>query len=334
MRFWKRPQPAQGQADTLPAQVAAPPPLTYHFDWFWCDASGMYFRGYIFAKNSRIVKFSIRIGEDVTEVAAFQNRTDVPPHFPAWGVPDDCGFEVYAPGLPGKQVFFDITTLDATFSALIEIPRRSLPEPPPVSLLNDQFIRMVNEQHLVVLELGARIVGAASIDNRQKFHGAARYIGMDVHPSPQVDLVGDVHQLVSLVGENTLDAIYSVAVLEHLERPWVVAEQMNRALRPGGLVFHSTVHSWPIHEQPNDFWRFSDEGLKVLFGPAFGFEVLGANMADPVNIYPQFRVKPVLQLPLNPGYAESCILARKVGGVTPDLAPDPARAQAYPVREA
>ena len=44
--------------------------------------------------------------------------------------------------------------------------------------------------------------------------------------------------------------------------------------------------AWPAHAQPNDFWRMSAEGLRVLFGAASGFEVLaagdaGAGGADP-----------------------------------------------------
>jgi SAM-dependent methyltransferase len=311
-------------------------PVAYHVDWFWCDPSGMYFKGWIHCHGKLIKSLAIRIGDDETIVDGFHDRPDVPPFFPDVEVPNACGFEAYVPSIPGKPVLFNIETAEGRFFAPLEIPRRELPPPPTTSPLYGQFIDMVNEQKLTVLELGSRIVGTMTVDNRQIFHGAGRYIGMDIHPSPTVDIVGDVHELSSLVGAASLDAIYSISVFEHLERPWIVAEEMNRALRPGGVVFHSTVHSWPIHEYPNDFWRFSDEGLKVLFGPAFGFEVIGALMTNQVSMYPQYRFAALLHLPMNPGYAESCILSRKIAEIpahaqrnATDLSD---RAREYPLR--
>jgi hypothetical protein len=338
-RIFVRPLGSAHRLELAPELKTAPPagPFAYHLDAFWCDPSGMYFKGWIHGYGKQIETLEIQIGEDRAALEAFHDRPDVAPHYPGFAVPQACGFELYVPSVPGHPASFELTTPAGRFSVPIVLPRRELPPASPRNALHRQFVETVNREKLTLLELGARLVGPESKDKRQTFHGAGRYIGMDVHPGPMVDIVGDAHELSALTGAAALDAIYSVSVLEHLECPWIVAQEMNRALKTGGLVFHSTLHSWPLHEEPNDFWRFSDEALKVLFGPRFGFEVIGASMMNPVNIYPQFRYGHYLSLPSHQGFAEASILARKVAELPERSHPAGdafgQRARQYPLRE-
>ena len=139
----------------------------------------------------------------------------------------------------------------------------------------------------------------------------------------------------------SIDGVFSLAVMEHLAAPWVVAREINRVLRPGGLTLHLLPQAFPAHEQPNDFWRMSDDALRVLFGPASGFEVLEAGMSAPLQLVPapSWRVPPFLTFPLSHAFAASFILARKVADVPngaiawpmPDMA---AQSGAYPAHGA
>lgn len=199
-----------------------------------------------------------------------------------------------------------------------EIPLR-LPKPPPPPArtipdggpLFDQFRQEVNDGHLRVLEIGSRIVSPGSVSKRSLFPGASEYVGFDYYKDDNTDIAGDAHQLASLVGEGAFDAIFSLAVLEHIAMPWVLAREINRALKVGGLTYHGTVFAWPPHERPWDFWRFSDEGLKTLFAPAMGFEVEAAGMFDPVRMT-FLDLKPGQErFALCEAYASSSILARK-----------------------
>lgn len=278
-------------------------------DEFWCDRSGFFIRGWVVWGGHRLDRISILVDGREFEVSR-HDRADVLDHYPSADLM--CGFKAYVDWKPFSQAHLRISTSAGTQDVPIDPGTRELGLQPATSPYTD-FIRMVNEGALSVVEIGSRIVGSMSSDNRQHFPGASKYIGFDIHSAPGVDVVGDVHSISSLLGEDSVDAIYSLSVLEHLQMPWIAAMEMNKSLRPGGLVFHSTVHSWPLHEVPNDFWRFSDEGLKVLFGETFGFEIIKAEMAGPVTIIPDLREGDMARLPLNPGYAESCILARKVG---------------------
>ena len=209
--------------------------------------------------NGIVIRTLSVVVDDDCALVEWHDRADVLTYYP--DADPRCGFEVYVPCRPCQPAYFHIEEATGIRSIVaIKFPQRNLATPSPTSLYKD-FISRVNAENLSILEIGSRIVGPMSKDNREVFSGASRYIGLDIHPSPTVDIVGDVHELSELVGRESVDALYSLSVLEHLAMPWIVAREMNRTLKLGGLVFHSTVHSWPLHEQPNDFWRFSDEGL-------------------------------------------------------------------------
>lgn len=288
----------------------------HHFlDRFWCDRYGMYFEGWVHAYEKKVRRLIISVGEDSCEVSEFSARPDVAALFPEHPHVVECGFAVYVASRPGEPASFTVVTDAGEKTIPLEFPKLDLPEAPRSPLELEAFRNFaaeVNERRGVVLEIGARLVSPEAEDYRQYFSGASRFIGIDVHPSETVDVVGDAHFLSSLVGEHSVDAVFSASVLEHMSHPWLLAIEVNRVLRPNGLVFHAAPHSFPVHELPNDFWRFSDEGLKVLFGPSSGFEVIDAGMRNAVDMYSQVRRGVHLMYPLNPGYAVAYILGRKV----------------------
>ncbi len=54
-------------------------------------------------------------------------------------------------------------------------------------------------------------------------------------------------------------------MLEHVRRPWVAAENIQRLLRPGGLCYVGVPWVQAYHGFPNDYWRFSFPALLELF---------------------------------------------------------------------
>src|ERR1043165_6505721 len=74
--------------------------------------------------------------------------------------------------------------------------------------------------------------------------------------------VGDAHELSKFFGTE-FDAVFSLAVFEHFAMPWVVAAEINKVLKIGGLTFHSTHFAFPLHERPWDFWRYTGQSLWI-----------------------------------------------------------------------
>ena len=101
------------------------------------------------------------------------------------------------------------------------------------------------------------------------------HIGVDhadsLHGLAGVDIVAEAYDL-PFAGA-TVDTILLTEVLEHLERPAAALAECARILRPGGHLIATAPFSWPLHEEPRDFFRFSPHGLRHL-SQAAGLEVV------------------------------------------------------------
>lgn len=92
--------------------------------------------------------------------------------------------------------------------------------------------------------------------------GVLSYKAFDVAKIPGVDFVGDVHQ--SGLEAASFDSIVCTQVLEHTEKPWEVIKEIARICKPGGTVILSVPFLIGYHPCPNDFFRFSFQGLESL----------------------------------------------------------------------
>ena len=77
---------------------------------------------------------------------------------------------------------------------------------------------------------------------------------------PAVD-VSDMPQFA----DDSYDVVVVDQVLEHVRAPARAAAEIRRVLRPGGYAIVATPFLIRIHGDPDDYWRFTREGLKELF---------------------------------------------------------------------
>jgi SAM-dependent methyltransferase len=72
----------------------------------------------------------------------------------------------------------------------------------------------------------------------------------------------DIHKMP--YENDTFDYVIADQILEHVKNPWIGVEEVRRVLKPGGLAILTSVLMFPIHGVPQDYWRFTPDGLKVL----------------------------------------------------------------------
>jgi SAM-dependent methyltransferase len=317
--------------DRAIVQSGPPIALRYYIDQYWVDDQSVFLRGYLFVPSERISAFC-HIDNDVpVEISRFA-RPDLAAVYGEAADVDQAGFSAVLPFRAGAPITLEITTaLGVTRLALVMAGRSKVSRTYETDSAYLRLVLEANRPGARILEIGSRVVGAISKPRVVNFPLAAQFVGVDIHPGRGVDVVCDAHSLSSVFRPGSFDYVFSLSVLEHLPAPWQIAAEINRVLAVGGQVMKSVPFAFPLHETPNDFWRFSDKGLEQLFGPDFGYEVLSSGMSCEVRIIPEWR-DVLAELPLNPGFGEAWIFSRKVAECPATLAfgTTAARSLSYP----
>ena len=165
-----------------------------------------------------------------------------------------------------------------------------------------------------MLEIGSR--ARSGIIRREYCPPGWQYVGCDIMHGDNVDVVADAHALSSVFPAGHFGAAFSVSVFEHLLMPWKVAIELNAVLRDGAPCLIMTHQTWPIHEQPWDFWRVSSDAWAALFNARTGFEIIEAALAEPAYIIPAYMHPVTAFAPAPGGYLSSSVLVRKIGPTT------------------
>jgi SAM-dependent methyltransferase len=80
-----------------------------------------------------------------------------------------------------------------------------------------------------------------------------------------VDFVGDIHELSSIVGENSFDTVICSEVFEHTKRPWIAIREIYKVLRPGGMFIGVGPLIHELHDEDyGDYWRITPQGWELL----------------------------------------------------------------------
>jgi SAM-dependent methyltransferase len=114
-------------------------------------------------------------------------------------------------------------------------------------------------------------VGAGEVNRYGKMFQTETYTKMDVHAGPNVDIVGTAEKIP--FPNDSLDSVICTQVFEHLAHPVKSAEEIFRVLKKGGHLIVTVPQMNELHEEPYDFFRYTNFGLDVLFKDA-GFTIV------------------------------------------------------------
>jgi SAM-dependent methyltransferase len=134
--------------------------------------------------------------------------------------------------------------------------------------MGDANQRLFLERHMPraegpVIEIGSKDYGSTA--SFRDLYAGVEYIGADLEAGKGVDVVVDLTQGLGELGEGRFALAICCSVLEHTPRPWVMADNITRLLRPDGSLYLSVPWVWRYHAYPDDYFRFSPRAVQSLF---------------------------------------------------------------------
>ena len=120
-----------------------------------------------------------------------------------------------------------------------------------------------NDEH-VVLNIGS---GPSVLKKRNDI------INIDLFAFDHVDVISDATSLP--FEDHAVDLILNMAMMEHSKNPELVLQEMHRILKPEGILFAYVPFIAPYHAAPDDYYRWTQSGIKELF---FSFKALDVFM--------------------------------------------------------
>ncbi len=136
--------------------------------------------------------------------------------------------------------------------------------------------------HQLLSDLGPNAIGLnvgagkTNIDPRLK--------NMELEKGEGIDLVGSVEAIPC--ESNFFDLVITQEVLEHVKSPHLAIQEIFRVLKPNGVAYIQLPFIIGYHPCPNDYWRFTHEGIVELV-ESEGFEVtnVGLTVGPAVGFY-------------------------------------------------
>ncbi len=124
------------------------------------------------------------------------------------------------------------------------------------------FIQTVEEVFSLetnIMELGARVIGTQGDRGIRKIFGEknnkGNYIGLDYMEGPGVDMVTNVQSIP--LPDKSVKSIIALNLFEHVEKFWLVFDEMKRLIDEQGTIVCATPFSYDIHACPYDYFRFT-----------------------------------------------------------------------------
>ena len=130
------------------------------------------------------------------------------------------------------------------------------------------------------------------------FQNYRNVVNFEIEKFANTDVIGVGEELP--FADNSFAAVFSFSVLEHVKDPFQCAAEIQRVLKPGGILYCSVPFLIPVHGYPHHYYNMTQQGLSNLFDEKI--EVLESGV--PISGHPLFTLNSVANIWCNALSAE------------------------------
>tara|TARA_R110002060_G_scaffold66712_4_gene75492 strand:- start:705 stop:1217 length:513 start_codon:yes stop_codon:yes gene_type:complete len=141
------------------------------------------------------------------------------------------------------------------------------------------FVKKYLTEHknkkLRILDIGSQQIGAHQTYKTFFNNSNWEYVGVDIVAGNNVNIVlSDIYSWKE-VEDNFADVIISGQAFEHIEYIWLTMKEVERVVKPGGLICLIAPSAGVEHRYPVDCWRIYPDGFRAL-AKYVGLETISA----------------------------------------------------------
>jgi SAM-dependent methyltransferase len=133
----------------------------------------------------------------------------------------------------------------------------------------EQFAAGVAGKRILEIGSGRQDLGRDAFSFRELFDASNEFVQSDVVP----DFGHEVVDVRTMAFEEAFDVILCLYVLEHVFEVEAAVGRMHRALAPQGTLVLAVPHLYPYHDEPTDYWRFTEHTLRRMLEPFDSTEI-------------------------------------------------------------
>tara|TARA_Y100000310_G_scaffold177911_2_gene177893 strand:- start:4187 stop:4783 length:597 start_codon:yes stop_codon:yes gene_type:complete len=97
-----------------------------------------------------------------------------------------------------------------------------------------------------------------------------KFVCLDIRKTTPAHVVSDANKLPFRA--NSFDKVISVNLLYYLKNPFDIVSQLHRLLKKNGKLILVLPFFYPIHDAPEDRYRFTEYGIRTLLQGKFKIE--------------------------------------------------------------
>ena len=123
-----------------------------------------------------------------------------------------------------------------------------------------RFGRGMTGKRILEIGSGRPVNGVYKYSARKHFHESNEFVASDV-----VAAYG--HHVIDITTDRIdeeFDIVLCVNVLEHIDAFHTAVDNIHKAVKRGGTAIIGVPGYYPLHDEPKDYWRFTEHSLREL----------------------------------------------------------------------